>query len=324
LKFSLRFNNDVEPRRFARLAALAEENGFDQVWVSNDLFLQSAAVLVSAAVAETTRIELGVGVFNPVSMHTPEIAMVAASLRDLSAGRFNLGLGAGADRFLRWAGLEPRPPVERSRRAVKELRALFAGETPPGFLSQGKLWASPIDMRIYIGAMGTRMLQLAGELADGALPLLLPPAYFDAATHSIGVGAQRSGRDLSNLDIAACVWCSIDDDAAAARRALAAKIAYYGASFAPEQLARVGVSSMDFKAIEDALAEGRGARATELVTPAMLGLGIVGSADDVIEQCAPLIVAGARHVSFGPPLGPSMERAVAVLGGRVLPALDKL
>jgi 5,10-methylenetetrahydromethanopterin reductase len=191
-------------------------------------------------------------------------------------------------------------------------------------MAAGRLRASPISIPIYIGAMRPRMLELAGELADGALPLLLPPAHFESAMQSISAGARRSGRDLSDLDAAACVWCSIDDDAPAARSAMAAKIAYYGPSFGPEQLTRVGLSTKDFGVIEDALSHDGAERAAELVTPPMLSLGIVGSAEDVVEQCAPLIAAGARHVSFGPPLGPSPERAVAVLGHRVLPALRKL
>jgi len=113
LTFSVRFNNDVAPAEFARLAALAEEGGFDQVWVSNDLFFHSAPVLVTAAAQATSRIELGVGVFNPVSMHASEIAMVAASLAELTEGRALLGIGAGADRFLTWARLAFDPPVAR-------------------------------------------------------------------------------------------------------------------------------------------------------------------------------------------------------------------
>jgi 5,10-methylenetetrahydromethanopterin reductase len=310
MKFSLRMNNDVDAKAFARIADLAEASGFDQLWVSNDLFLESAAVLVAAAAQATEKIELGVGVFNPVSMHTPEIAMIAASLHELSNGRFNLGLGAGADRFLGWAGLVPRPPVARTRKAIHELRALFAGTTPPAFASEARLANAPLDVRIYVGAMGTRMLQLAGELADGALPLLFPPSHFAVAHQTITDGAWRAGRDPDELDIAACVWCSIADDAAAARRAMAAKLAYYGPSFAPELLQRASLTPEDFTTVEN-------------VTPAMLSLGIAGSPDDVIEACGKLIEAGARHVSFGPPLGPEPEAAVRTLGRRVLPALGR-
>ncbi len=309
MKFSVRFNNDVGPKRFARLAALAEENGFDQVWVSNDLFLESAAVLASAATQATEKIELGVGVFNPVSMHTPEIAMISASLQELSSGRFNLGVGAGADRFLQWAALETRPPVARTRKAVRELRAMFSGQTPDGFSPEARLAAGPVDIPIYVGAMGTRMLQLAGEVADGALPLLFPPSHFTVARRTIADGARQAGRDPDALDIAACVWCSVADDAAAARHAMAVKIAYYGPSFAPELLERASISRAEFGGVED-------------VTPRMLGLGLVGSAADIAAACRELLAAGARHISFGPPLGPNPEEAIRTLG-QVAAALKK-
>src|ERR1700693_994414 len=87
MKFSVRFNNDLPAERFVRMAARAEEVGFDQIWVSNDLFWQSAPVLVAAAAQATSRIALGVGVFNPVSMHPAEIAMAASSLQDVSGCR---------------------------------------------------------------------------------------------------------------------------------------------------------------------------------------------------------------------------------------------
>jgi 5,10-methylenetetrahydromethanopterin reductase len=62
-------------------------------------------------------------------------------------------------------------------------------------------------------------------------------------------------------------------------------------------------------------------RAAGLVTPAMLSLGVAGGAHDVVEACAGLVAAGARHISFGPPLGPSPEEAIRDLGAKVVPAL---
>ena len=306
-RFSVRFNNDVPPERFARLAALAEESGFDQIWVSNDLFWHSAAVLVAAAAKTTSRIELGVGVFNPVSMHAAEIAMVAASLADLAGGRFRLGLGAGADRFLTWAGLAPDPPVARTERAIREVRALLAGESPAGWDGEGRMRVPVAPVPIYLGAMGPAMLRLAGRIADGALPLLFPPSHYRVAAAQISDGAAGAGRRPESIDVAACIWCSIDRDAERARRALAAKIAYYGASFSADVLARSGLRPSDF---------GSG-----VVTPAMLGLGVAGGGEEVRAACAELIRDGARHISFGPPLGPDPEAALKVLAAEVLPAL---
>ncbi len=321
MKFSVRFNNDLPPERFIRMASLAEDVGFDQIWVSNDLFWQSAPVLVASAARVTNRIALGVGVFNPVSMHPAEIAMAASSLQEVSGGRFVLGLGAGADQFLQWAGLTADPAVSRTERAIRQLRALLAGDVPDGWRPEGRLRTRPASVPIYVGAQGPRMLQLAGRLGDGALPLLLPPQRYQFAVAQINEGARLSGRDPAALDVAACIWCSIDTNKASAQRALASKIAYYGASFSPDLLERVSLTLDDFRAIQQAMSNGDVGRATDLVNPAMLSLGVAGGVDDVIEACAGLVGAGARHISFGPPLGPDPVQAIITLGAKVVPAL---
>src|SRR4029077_18423665 len=276
MKFSVRFNNDLPAERFMRMAALAEEVGFDQIWVSNDLFWQSAPVLVASAASVTSRIALGVGVFNPVSMHPAEIAMAASTLQDLTGGRFCLGLGAGADQFLEWAGLTADPPVSRTERAIKQLRALLAGDGPEGWRPEGRLRTGPHSVPIYVGAQGPRMLQLAGRLGDGALPLLLPPERYHFAAAQITEGARRSGRDPESLDVVACIWCSVDPNKARAQRALASKIAYYGDRFSPYLLQRVSLTLADFRSIQQAMSNGELARATDRVSPAMLSLGIAG------------------------------------------------
>ena len=322
MKFSVRFNNDLPVERFVRMAALAEEVGFDQIWVSNDLFWHSAPVLVAAAARASSRIVLGVGVFNPVSMHPAEIAMAASSLHEVSGGRFCLGVGAGADQFLEWAGLTAGRPVARTERAIKELRALLSGDAPEGWRSEGRLRTGPVPVPIYVGAMGPRMLQLAGRLADGALPLLLPPQRYPIAAEQISEGARKAGRNPESLDVAACIWCSIDADKASARRALASKIAYYGASFSPDILEAVSLTRDAFGPIQQAMSNRDIERATDLVNPAMLSLGVAGGVDEVVEACAGLVAAGARHISFGPPLGPDPEQAVIALGTKVIPALS--
>ena len=308
LTFSVRFNNDVSPAEYVRLAALAEESGFDQIWVSNDLFFHSAAVLVTAAASATSRIKLGVGVFNPVSMHSSEIAMVAASLHELSGSRALLGIGAGADRFLGWAGIPFDAPVQRTERAIKQIRALLAGDAP--WAPDGRMRIEVTPVPIYVGAMGPRMLRMAGRVADGALPLLFPPSHYRVAADQIAEGAAAAGRDPQAIDVAACIWCSISLDAKRARQALAEKIEYYGPSFSPDLLARAGLKASDFDA---------GA-----ISPEMLSLGVAGGPQDVVIACNKLAADGARHISFGPPLGPDPHEAMRVLRAEVLPALDAI
>lgn len=61
-------------------------------------------------------------------------------------------------------------------------------------------------------------------------------------------------------------------------------------------------------------------RATDLMNPAMLSLGVAGGVDEVVAACASLVAAGARHISFRPPLGPDPEKAIIALGTKVVPA----
>jgi len=327
VKTSLRLNNDVTVAEFVELAQAAEACGFDQIWISNDLFLRSAPVVLAAAARHTRSIGLGTCILNPYSIHPAEIAMMAATLQEASGGRFYLGLAAGAKEFLAWAGIERRAPLARTRDAVRSVRTLLAGGRPASedvggrWHDEAYLRVPAIAAPIYVGGMSPRMLELAGEIADGVLPLLFPPEHYAAAAAQVRTGAERAGRRVEDLDLAACIWCSIDPDADRARAALAAKIAYYGPSFAPYLLERAGLTVGDFDAIRGAMRAGDAAGAARGVTPAMLSLGIAGGADDVLARCRGLITMGARHLSFGPPLGPEPVQAVQTLGASVLPRL---
>lgn len=324
LRTSLRLNNDVGVDEFVELARFAETLGFDQIWLSNDLFFRSAPVVLAAAATATSTIALGTCVLNPFSIHPAEIAMIAATLQEVSRGRFLLGLAAGAEDFLGWAGIDRPAPLRRTRQAIVAIRELCAGRSPADVDGSGDGWDGAARLRlpaaptpIYLGAMSPRMLELIGDVADGGLPLLYPPeSYRDTMVH-VGAGLERSGRAPGDVDVAACIWVSVDEDAAAARRPLAEKLAYFGASFGPDILARVGVDAVS-------LAELRGldaARAVERLPPEMLTLGVSGTPADVVARCRGLLAAGARHVSFGPPLGPDRMRSLRLLGEQVVPAL---
>src|SRR5512134_3371229 len=110
MKFSLRLNNDLPFDDYVRLARLAESVGFDQLWVSNDLFLRSCPVILAAVAVATQTIEIGTCILNPYTINPAEIAMIAATLDELSGGRFNLGLSSGSADFLAWIGLEAAQP----------------------------------------------------------------------------------------------------------------------------------------------------------------------------------------------------------------------
>ncbi len=89
MRFSLRLNNDLPVREYVRLA-------------------RAAPVILAAVAAATERIQIGTCILNPYTLHVAEIAMLAATLDELSDGRFNLGIAAGAAQFLKWRGVHVR------------------------------------------------------------------------------------------------------------------------------------------------------------------------------------------------------------------------
>lgn len=323
MRFSVRVNNDLSYAQLRALAAAAEQAGFDQLWVSNDLFLRSAPVLAGALAATTARIGLGIAVMNPYSVHVSELAMAAATAQEISGGRFLLGLGAGSEQFLGWAGL-PRPrPLAVTRTALVTLRALLGHEdVDSGLLPE---WSGPDGVLkfplarpvpVYVGAMGPKMLEMAGRHADGVLPLLYPPERYAEVRPRVLAGA-----GYRDVDLPACFWVSVSDDPAAARTALAEKLAYYGPSISAAVLAAAGLRPQDF-APAARLAHG-GQGAARLIDDRMLSLGVAGDVAAVLARCRALGRLGARHLSFGPPLGPDPVTAVRLLGEAVLPVLSE-
>jgi 5,10-methylenetetrahydromethanopterin reductase len=296
VRFSVRVNNDLSAAELTRLAVAAEESGFDQLWVSNDLFLRSAP------------------------------AMIAATLQELSNGRFSLGIGAGSVEFLGWAGIDRPAPLATTAQSVSALRMLLGHKDVdssglPSWFDEMSVLRFPLvaPVPVYVGAMGPKMLHLAGAVADGALPLLYPPEHFEVAKAQVLKGLSESGRDPASFDLPACFWVSVSPDSDAGRAALAEKLAYYGPSISTVLLAEAGLTPADFGPAAE-LAQ-RGESAAALIDDRMLRLGIAGGTDDVVARCRILQALGAEHLSFGPPLGPDPATAVRLLGSLVLPAL---
>jgi 5,10-methylenetetrahydromethanopterin reductase len=340
VRFSVRVNNDLPFADLLALAGVAEQAGFDQLWFSNDLFLRSAPVLAGALAVRTGRIGLGIAVMNPYSVHVSELAMAAATAQEVSGGRFLLGLGAGAEQFLGWAGLARPRPLAVTRTALVALRALLGHEDVdrtllPEWFGPDSVLRFPLErpVPVYVGAMGPKMLELAGRHADGVLPLLYPPERYATVRPQVLAGAALDGAGLDgagldggsrsrDVDLPACFWVSVSDDAAAARAALAEKLAYYGPSIPAAVLAGSGLRPQDFAPAAELAHGGRGAAA--LIDDRMLSLGVAGDGADVLARCRALTRLGASHLSFGPPLGPDPVAAVRLLGEQVLPALQEV
>ena len=243
------------------LAREAERLGYDSAWVA-EAYGSDAATVLAWLAAQTSTINLGSAVFQIPARSPAMTAMTAATLDQLSGGRFRLGLGLSGPQVAEgWYGQRFARPLSRARdyltvvrMALERQRVSYQGETlrlplPDGPGKALKLTISPAQQRlpIYLGAMGPRNLALAGELADGWLGFLYAPEHADRFGEHLAAGAARAGRDLDGFDVAPNVQVHIADDLAAARDAMRPFLALYiggmGAkerNFYTEQAARYG------------------------------------------------------------------------------------
>ena len=327
MRFSLRFNNDLSLVEYIELVQIAEDEGFDQFWVSNDLFLRSAQVIVAALGVATSRIEIGTCILNPYTVNPSEIAMFASTMDELTDCRFNLGVAAGSADFLDWIGLGHSKPLTAMRETITAIRGLQSGENV-SLMGDFLNWSDKCHLRfqaprltpIYLGAMGPKMLELAGELADGLLPLLHPPEHYYGVRDYVDKGIRKRPENASAFDFVGSIWVSLDENRKVAHRLLAEKIAYFGPGLGELNLKRLGLTKQDFAAIESMLFDKKDLdNASKMVDNRMMKIGIVGQPQEIIERLCPLIEAGMQHLSFGPPLGANRIQTIKLLGKHVLP-----
>ena len=109
------------------------------------------------------------------------------------------------------------------------------------------------NIPIYIGGVGPNIQSLAGEIADGLLPLLLPPETYFNAKENVSRGLELSQKRLSDFDLVGSIWVSASSDVEQAKEALGEKIAYFGNAMPQEILDRIAVNRKEFEPISEAL-----------------------------------------------------------------------
>jgi len=210
-----------------RVAERVEALGYDSVWIA-DTGAGPDAFVVGAAVATcTTRLRIGTAVI-PVYTRTPSVmAAGAGSLAQLAAGRVVLGIGASSETIVdTWGGVPFSRPLNRIRETVGVLRSMLAGErvTFEGrtIRTRGFRLVSPPPrpMPIYLAALMPPMLELAGEIADGVILNFMPVEAVPRMLEHVRRGAERAGRDASQLEIVSRFQTVVTDDVAAARGAI--------------------------------------------------------------------------------------------------------
>lgn len=201
----------------------AEERGFEAVWQAESRLVREATVPMAAFAAVTDRIKVGSGVVNNWTRNVGLLAATFATLDELAPGRIMLGIGAWWEPLASKVGVDRRRPLTAMREAVEVTRHLLAMERVSfhgEFVDVEDIEIdivhgdrSPKPVPIYVGATGMRMMELAGEIADGVLlNYLVSPEYDRAAMEALEAGAARSGRSVEDVDRPQLVVCSLDED----------------------------------------------------------------------------------------------------------------
>ncbi len=200
----------TDPARTIEIAHILDDLGYDLIGVQDHPYQQKhfdAMALISYLLAQTSRIRIFPDVANLPLRAPAMLAKEAATLDQLSGGRFELGLGAGAfwDAIRAMGGpvREPREAITALREAVLLMRTFWSGQTlrHDGEIYQA-IGARPgprpaHDIGIWLGVLGPRALRLTGELADGWVPSMsyAPPAQAAISNAIIDEAALAAGRD---------------------------------------------------------------------------------------------------------------------------------
>lgn len=205
----------------------AEERGFESVWQAESRLVREATVPMAAFAATTERIKVGSGVVNCWSRNVALTAATFVTLDDLAPGRVLLGIGAWWEPLATKVGVRRERPLRAMREVIGVVRRLIAMENVTfhgDFVDVDDIEIdivhgdrSPRRVPIYIGATGMRMMELAGEVADGVLlNYLVSPSYNAEALEHLAIGAAKAGRRAEDLDRPQLVVCSLDEDRSAA------------------------------------------------------------------------------------------------------------
>ena len=277
---------------FEQLRSVAREAarlGFESLWTPAGGVPDSFHLC--SAWAQDTGLRTGISVVPAARMWTaPGLAAQAATLAQLSDGRFVLGVGTGGYGPKFWASVGlPDRPIAIMREYVSAIRGLLAGQQvvagpiiaragvgsgTPGWPQSASLGLGALpDAPVALAALGPQMLRLAGEISDGALLNWATPERIAVSRELVDAGAARAGRDPGSVPLTMYIRVCIDDDVAAARRAFGTQLLGYamGHPGIPQNEGYRGLfgqMGFDVELTELEARRDRGAPMTELVDAA--------------------------------------------------------
>ena len=317
------------PRELLRFSVLAEQHGFDSVFISDHFqpwrhtggHAPFSLAWMGALGASTSRVQIGTSVLTPTFRYHPSIiAHAFGTLGAMFPSRIILGIGTGESlnevpaTGMRWP--EPKERSARLREAVKLIRQLwteervsFEGEHYR--TEKATVYDRPEQMvPIYIAGAGPLIAKYAGSVADGFICTSgkVPELYTETLLPNLNAGIEAAKRDPASVDRMIEVKVSFDTDA---RRALDDTRHWAALALSPEEKMSVE-DPLEMERLADSLPAERAAKRWIVST----------DADEHVERIAFYVALGFRHLVFHAP-GPDQERFLRLYAQHVLPRLRK-
>ncbi|MCZ6831214.1 MAG: LLM class flavin-dependent oxidoreductase [Gammaproteobacteria bacterium] len=293
------------------IVRLAEELGYSSVSIPES-FGRDGFTLCDRLLAATESIQVCLALANVFSRSPAVLAQTAATLDELSGGRFVLGLGSSTPNLVEgWHGLKYSRPLQRTRETIEICHRIWARDPSPYAgeifkVSGVKLGFTPLREHIPIwhGALLENSLRLCGEKADGWIPTLVPVAAIEPGREVLAQAAASAGRPLNCVTVVPTMQLLVGEDPQQLLQMIKFGVAvYYGPPNSPyaKAAAKLGYAD-DVQAICDAYAEGGSAAAIAATSNALAGsVGIVGSIDECRSRVSDLLDTGIDRLLLSLP-----------------------
>ncbi|WNY26817.1 5,10-methylenetetrahydromethanopterin reductase [Methanolapillus ohkumae] len=352
MKFGIEFVPNEPVAHLSSYAKIAENAGFDFVWVTDHSNNRDVYATLAAISLATQRIFVGAGVTNPYTRNPAVTASAIATIYEISGGRAVLGIGPGDKSTFETLGISGDKPLTAIRECVSVFSDLFLGKTvsfdgemvslkgaridfakkmmenlpalstsPVAQVSQissvlpNSPSSSTSSIPVYVGAQGPKMLEMAGEVAAGVLINASHPDDFKAALPLIENGSKKANRNLKDIDIAAYTCFSMDDDSEAAIKKAAPVVAFIVVGAPDLILVRHGINPEIKKELAAEISKSNFKALGGLVSDKMIDkFAIAGDAGFCEKRMKELEKSGVTQIVVGSPIGADKEKTISGIG----------
>ena len=312
MKFGIEFVPQIPLDELVRLVKIAEDVGFEYAWITDHYNNKNVYETLALIAANTETIKMGPGVTNPYVRSPAISASAIATIDEISNGRATFGIGPGDKATFDALGIAWEKPVSTIKAAIADINTLLDGGKTEAGAALGGAKKVQDAIPIYMGAQGPKMLETAGEIADGVLINASNPKDYEAAMPMIKKGIGDQAKDF---DVAAYTATSIGTDSEAAKNAAKIVVAFIAAGSPPPVIARHGLPDGFNEQMGAFLAKGDFGGAIGAVTPEALdAFSVCGTPDEFIPKIEALADMGVTQYVAGFPVGKNVEESIKLLG----------